>query len=236
MFRHFSQKSNFNNLNSSLKSKLSNNFNNNFNNFSNKNNSFKNFFSKFSRKNFNNQPNPLSNLLPFTRAMVIGNIVMYGLSFFFSKRDYTTNFLYNITSLQNGRLLAPFTAHFSKDNTLTFAIDTLITGLIGNNIESILGTQVMQKMMLFSAAGAIILTHICCRQDEFVRPETVLRFVIYFLCVQNPHSKMFLFPLPFTVKIWWIGAFFGLTDFFQNKWYNFSPLIVCLMLKQKGGF
>ena len=109
----------------------------------NKNTSSKSklFFDKFSKKNFMQGGNPLLNLLPFTRALVIGNIVMYGLSFFLSKRDFTINFLYNIRSIEKGKFHTPVTSHFSKNNTIDFAIDTLITGLIGNNIESTIGTQ-----------------------------------------------------------------------------------------------
>lgn len=235
MFRQFSNRSNLNNLNQQLKSKLNKtNFGNNFN--QNQNNT-KSFFSKFNRKNFlQGGGNPLVNLLPFTRALVIGNVVMYGLSFFMSKRDFTTTFLYNTRSLERGKIQTPLTSHFSKNNTIDFAIDTLITALIGNNIESTLGTQLMQKMVLFSGLGALAITHLTCRQDEFVHPETIVRFIIYFLTIQNPNLQIYLFPLPFQVKIMYVAGIVGLFDIIQNKMYNFAPLAVCMMMKQKGGF
>jgi membrane associated rhomboid family serine protease len=239
MFRQFSNKSNFNQFNLNLKNKVNqgSQFSQGKGNFNQNSFNYKSFFGKFSKKNFmQGGGNPIANLLPLTRALVIGNITMYGLSFLYSKRDYTTNFLYNIRSIEKGKILTPITSHFSKNNTIDFAIDTLITALIGNNIESTLGTQLMQRMVLLSGLGALVITHLTCKQDEFIHPETIVRFIIYFLTVQNPNLQIFLFPLPFQVKIMYVAGIVAFFDLIQNKMYNFSPLMVCMLMKQKGGF
>ena len=227
MFRQFSNKSNLIQFNQHLKSKLSKGANQN---------SSKSFFGKFSRKNFmKNGGNPFLGLFPVTKAIVIGNVVMYGLSWFFSTRDFTTNFLYNTRSLEKGKIHTPITSHFTKDNTINFAIDTIITAYIGNHIEYNIGSQMMQRMLLFSGLGALAITHLTCRQDEFMHPETVIRFIIYFLTLQNPHLKIFLFPFPFQIKIMYCAGIIAGFDIMQNKLYNFSPLMVCLMMRKSGG-
>jgi hypothetical protein len=227
MFRQFSTKSS-NTINNQIRTKLTQGGNQN---------STKSFFSKFSKKNFcQNGQNPLMTLLPFTRALVIGNCVMYGLSFAFSKEDFSKYFLYNTRSLEQGRILAPITSHFAKNDTVSFAIDTLITGMIGNTIESQVGMQLMQKMVLMSGLGALAITHLTCGQSDYICPETMVRFVIYFMTIQNPHMALNLMPLPFQVKIMYVAGVIGLFDIISNKMYNFAPLMACMMMRQKGGF
>ena len=108
--------------------------------------------------------------------------------------------------------------------------------MIGNTIESQVGMQLMQKMVLFSGLGALAITHLTCGQADFVAPETMVRFVIYFLTIQNPQMSLNLMPLPFQVKIMYIAGAIGLFDILQNKMYNFAPLVACMMMRQKGGF
>ena len=227
MFKHFSKS--LHNTNS-IRSRMSATNANNFNKHASKP-----LFLKLSKKLFI-EGNPFNALLPVTKSIVIGNCVMWGISWFYSQRDYITNFYYNRRSLEKGKLHTAITSHFVKHGTLDFIIDTFIVGMIANNIEMMVGSQLLQRLVLASALGSLALVHLTARNDEFYKPDTFVRLVIYFLAVKDPHQLIYFFPLPIKLKIMYLAGFVGFMDFFSGKMCNFAPLIACIaMTKGKGG-
>lgn len=227
MFRQFSKLGN----SSNFKFRVAQQHNNNF-----KDKATKPFFLKFTKKFFI-EGNPLNSLLPVTKALVMGNIVMWGLSFFYSQREYITNFYYNTKSLEKGKVHSAITSHFVKYGTLDCLIDTFIVGLIGNSIEAMVGSELMRRLTVFSALGSIFIIHMTAKPDEFFKPDTFVRLVIYFLAVKNPQQLIYFFPLPIKFKIMYLAGFVGVMDFLSGKFCNFAPLITSIALnKGRGGF
>ena len=224
MFKHFSS----NNLN-----KIKYKFGNQTNNINDK--LKKPYFMKFTRKFFN-ENNPLNRLLPITRGIVIGNMVMYGLSFFMSQREYINRFYYNTKSLEKGHILSLVTSHFTKMNSLDFIIDTFITAFMGNSIEGMVGTEMMKRLVLFSMVGSIFLIHVTSRPDEFHKPDTFIRLIIYTFAIRNPQQFIYFFPFPFKIKIMYIAGLVGALDLLVGKFSNFGPLLACLTLLKGKGF
>lgn len=228
MFKHFSK--NMHNT-SSIKARLTNQTTSNLLN----KHASKPLFLKLSKKLFI-EGNPLNALLPVTKTIVLGNCIMWGISWFYSQREYITNFYYNRRSLEKGKFHAAITSHFVKHGTLDFIIDTFIVGMIANNIEMMVGSQVLQRLVLASALGSLALVHLTARNDEFYKPDTFVRLMIYFLAVKDPHQLIYFFPLPIKLKIMYLAGFVGLMDFFSGKMCNFAPLIACVaMAKGRGG-
>jgi len=193
-------------------------------------------FMKFTKKFFMDG-NPINSLLPVTRSIIIGNVIMWGISWVFSQRDFITNFYYNSRSLERGKFHAAITSHFAKSGTLDFLIDSLIIGMVGNNIEAMVGTEFMKRLVLFSAVGTLAIIHMTAKQDEFFKPDTFIRTIIYFFAVKNPHQLVYFFPIPIRIKIMYIAAFVALIDVISGKFCNFAPLITSVALtRAKGGF
>jgi len=228
MFKHFSKS--FNNTQLTKNRLGSQNYQN-----INKHAS-KPFFFKLSKKFFLQGGNPFLALLPVTRTLVIGNCVMWGISWLYNQRDYITNFYYNKQALEKGKIHTAITSHFVKHGTLDFLIDTFILGMIANNIEMMVGSLVLQKLVLASALGSLALVHLTAKNDEFFKPDTFVRLVIYFMAVKDPHQLIYFFPLPIKLKIMYLAGFVGLLDIFSGKMCNFAPLIACIAMKGKGGF
>lgn len=193
------------------------------------------FFMKFSKKFFM-QGNPIGSLLPVTRSIIIGNLVMWGLSWVYNQRDFITNFYYNTKSLEKGKVHSAITSQFVKYGTLDCLIDSFIVGMVGNNIEAMIGTELMKRLALFSALGSLAIIHMTARHDEFFKPDTFIRLIIYVLAVKNPHYLVYFFPLPIKIKIMYIAGFVGLLDVLTGKFCNFAPLIASFALAKGKGF
>lgn len=228
MFKHFSK--NFNNL-QSAKYRINPLSSTNLNRHASKP-----FFLKLSKKFFT-EGNPLNALLPVTRAIVLGNCIMFGMSWFYSQRDFITKFYYNIHSLERGKFHTALTSQFVKNGTLDFVIDTFIIGMIGNNIEMMIGTQLLQRLAFASVIGSILLVHLSGKNEDFYKPDTFIRLVIYIFTLRDPHQHIYFFPLPLKLKIMYLAGFVFLMDLISGKYCNFAPLIACIaMNKGKGGF
>ncbi len=193
------------------------------------------FFMKFTKKFFVTT-NPLTNLLPLTKSILIGNVIMYGLSWVFNRKDYETNFFYNPRSIENGKFYAAITSHFAKRDTLDFLLDSAIVGVVGNSVESVIGFSLMKNLLLLSALGSILIVHITAKPDEFYKPDTFFRLIIYTMAVQNPHQKFKFSILGNQLKTMHLAVLCGVLDLVTGKFCNFAPLITCLALsKAKGG-
>jgi len=192
-------------------------------------------FNRLSKKFFMNGYG-FETLLPVTKSILIGNLLMWGFSWVYNRREVITNFYYNKKSLERGKFHTLITCHFIKNGTLEFLIDSLVIGFVGNNIEAMVGTEFMKRICFLSMLGSFIIIHLTARNDEFFKPDTFIRIIIYLLAVKNPHYLIYLFPLPLKIKVMYIAGLVGALDIISGKFCNFAPLIASLALTKGKGF
>ena len=196
------------------------------------NQSSKPFFMNLTKKYFSSGNSPYS-LLPVTRSIVLGNLVMWGVSWFFNPQDYITNFYYSSDSLQKGKVHTAITSHFVKPKAFDVLLDTAVIGLLGNPIESKIGTALTARLLVFSALGSIAIVHATARSDEYFGMDTFIRGLIYFLTIRNPQYSIKLRMLPFRIRLAYLAIAVAVVDVSNGKIYNFGPMLASFALARK---
>lgn len=186
------------------------------------------FTQKRFQSNFNN---PLSMLPPTVRGIIMANTAIYLLSFTMSKRDFILNFFYNSSALQHGKAYTLLTTHFAKNNFFDYIIETLFTGLMGTQLELMMGTPMFRRL-IFGAVGigTLILLLLHSNDSAFIKSESIFRAVIMFMVLQNPQQSFMLIPFPIKIKALWIGVIICGLDFFTQRWVNFGGTIAAYMM------
>jgi membrane associated rhomboid family serine protease len=189
-----------------------------------------NKFFKHPKRFQSNYPSPLQFLPPITKGIIIANCVIYGLGMFMSNRQYITEFFYNHMALQHHKYHVLITSHLAKANFFDFAIETLLTGLIGSQLEPMLTSPVFLRLVLGSMAIGSILLITMHRDQTFFKSEAIFRGIIMYFVLKNPYQSFMLFPLPINLKAYWIGIFIVVLDLMSGRWANFGGTISAFML------
>lgn len=188
------------------------------------------FFMKLTKKSFSTGSNPFNSLLPITRSIIIGNLIMYGVSFFFDPKDYITSFYYSADSLQSGKIHTAITSHFVKPGVFDVLVDSLVVGMFGNQLEAMIGTELMKRLLLFSALGSMAIVHVTSKNDEYFKLDTFIRMFVYFWAIRNPQQLVYFVPLPFKIRMAYLAGALAAIDVYNGKLCNFGPLLASLAL------
>ena len=185
-------------------------------------------------KRFQSQMNNPFNSLPIvTKRIVIANCLIFGLGLFMNSRQYITEFFYHKYALQHNKFHVLLTTHFAKANLFDFLIDTFITGLLGSQVENMLGMVTFQKLVMGSMALGSILMIGMVKDDAFYKSEAILRGLIYYFVFSNPQQQFYLFPLPIQIKVMYVGVFIAVMDYLSGRWGNFGGLLAALLLTRR---
>lgn len=195
---------------------------------------------KFKRpmnKNFNHNPkknfstnNMFNRIAPVTRNILLGNCLIYGIGFFMTHQQYIMEFFYHKYALKHNKWHVLITAHFAKANFFDFFLEGLITGLIGTQLELMVGSALMKKIVFSSIAIGSALLVTMHKDDYFFKTESILRGLIMYFVLMNPNASFFLFPLPIQVQAKWLGVFVVGMDLLTSKYANFGGTFAAFMI------
>jgi membrane associated rhomboid family serine protease len=177
--------------------------------------------------------NPLQFIPPITRGIIIANCAIYFLGFFMSNRAYITEFFYNRMALQHNKYHVLITSHFAKANFFDFFIETLLTGLIGSQLEPMMTSPVFLRLVVASMAIGSVLLITMHKDSTFFKSEAIFRSLIMFFVFQAPQQHFYLFPLPIKIKAMWLGFIVVFLDFISNRWANFGGTIAALLIAKR---
>lgn len=185
------------------------------------------FFMKLTKKNFLTK-NPLSLIMPITRSLVAGNILMWCISGFYDPKDYITKFFYSADSVQKGKIHTLLTSHFAKERFLDVVVDSLIVGVIGNHVETLIGTPMMRNLLILSALTSIAIVYASAKKDEYFSLETTGRMALYMMAFKNPNYIVDF--LLFRTRFVTIAGIIAVIDGLSGKLSNLGPLLACFAL------
>ncbi len=184
-------------------------------------------------KRYQSNNNPLNMLPTVTRRIVIANTFFFGLGLFMNNRQYITEFFYHKYAIKHNKYHVLITSHFAKANFLDYLLETFITGLLGSQLESMLGSQTFLKLIGASIGVGSILLLTMHKEESFFKSEAVLRGILWYFVLSNPQQSFYIFPLPIQVKALWLGVFIGLMDFISQRWANFGGLVAALLITRR---
>jgi membrane associated rhomboid family serine protease len=187
---------------------------------------------KMPRRNMSDN-NPLNMLPTVTKRIVIANTFFFGLGLFMNNRQYITEFFYNKYALRHNKYHVLITSHFAKANFLDYLLETFITGLLGAQLEQMMGTQSFMRLIGASIGFASVLLLTMHKEDSFFKSEAVLRGILWYFVLSNPQQSFFIFPLPIQVKALWLGVFIGVMDYLSHRWANFGGFFAALLLTRR---
>lgn len=194
---------------------------------------FNNGLIKTPRRNFSSPFDNLPGMNPILKGILIGNTLIYFLGFSMSEGQYVRTFLYNRDSIQQGKLQVLLTSHFAKVNFFDYAIDTLLTGLIGLQVSTLSSAVVFQKLISSSvliSMGIMLTMH---KDMYYVKSEAILRGIIMYMIFLNPNMSFYMIPFPFQIRAMYIGVFLVLIDLISRKHCNFGGTIAAYLLTRR---
>jgi hypothetical protein len=169
----------------------------------------------------------------WTKRIVILNTCIFGVGMAMSNREYITNFFYNKYALRHNRIHVLITSHFAKTNFIDYLLDTVITGLLGSQVESMIGSQSFLRLTGLSMCFGSILLIYKHNDNTFFKTECILRSIIWYIILSNPNQSFILFPLPIPIKAMWIGFFTFFIDVVGHRWANFGGLLAALIIARR---
>jgi membrane associated rhomboid family serine protease len=190
-------------------------------------------FMNFPRRYNSGMNNPLSMLPTITKRIVIANSVFFGVGLFMNNRQYITEFFYHKYALKHNKYHVLITSHFAKANFFDYIIETFLTGMLGSQLETMLGSQAFTRLVASSVGIGSLLLLTMHHEDTFFKSEAIFRSILMYFVLMNPNASFFLFPLPIQVKAMWVGILICGLDFISGKWANFGGLAAALLLTRR---
>jgi membrane associated rhomboid family serine protease len=188
---------------------------------------------RFFSNGFGGGNNPLSMLPSVTRRIVIANCVFFGIGLFMNNRQYITEFFYHKYALKHNKYHVLITSHFAKANFFDFLIETFLTGMLGSQLETMMGSPAFLRLVGASVGIGSLLLLTMHHEDSFFKSEAIFRGIIMYYVLSNPNTSFFLFPLPIQVKAMWVGILIVGLDFLSGKWANFGGLAAAFLLTRR---
>jgi membrane associated rhomboid family serine protease len=177
--------------------------------------------------------NPLSMLPTITRRIVIANCIFFGIGLFMNNRQYITEFFYHKYALSHNKYHVLITSHFAKANFFDFLIETFLTGMLGSQLETMMGSQAFLRLVGASVGIGSLLLITMHKEDSFFKSEAIFRGIVMYYVLSNPNTSFFLFPLPIQIKAMWVGILIVGLDFLSGKWANFGGLAAAFLLTRR---
>ena len=180
---------------------------------------------KAPKKFQSNQNNLFFSLPLYTKYILLASTTIFGIGIFMKDSDYIKTFFYHKYAMRHGKYHVLITSHFAKANFVDFAIESLLIGLIGSTLEPTLSSPVFLKLILSSVGIGSAFLLAFHKEDTFFKSEAIFRAMIMCILFKNPQQSFMLFPLPFQIKAWILGALLVALDFYTKKWANFGGTI-----------
>lgn len=187
-------------------------------------------FIHLNKKSFSNGINPLQALPPVTRAIVLANTGFFVLSWFMNKGEYIRQFFYHKYALSHNKYHVLITAHLANAGIFSFLIQTVFTGLLGSQLEMMLGSIMMKKLVLSSMGFGSILLLLMHKEESYFKTEAIFRGLIMYLVFSNPNQIITLFPFPLRFQAKWFGIFVVALDLMTQRYANFGGTIAAFAL------
>lgn len=151
-----------------------------------------------------------------------GSLLIYIIGLPLHQGEYVRRFLFNKRSFQEGNLISLVSCHFAKTGVIDLVLDCVIIGLLGMNIRMMAGEEVLRKLIIYSvvfSCGGLFLMN---DSQYFIKSDSIIRSMLYYYVMMNPHQKFYLIPFPFEVKALYLGIFLAALDIMQKKICNFG--------------
>lgn len=177
-----------------------------------------------------NMGNFMQMIPPITKFILYANGFIYGIGFFMSYGDYIKQFFYHPLAMKHAKYHVLLTSHFAKGNFLDFALDSLITLLVGRNLELMLGYQQFLRLVLSSIGIGSIFLLMFHKDNYFVKSDAIFRALIMYILFLNPSAKFMMIPFPIQIPGYVFGIVVLLLDYFTGKWVNFGGTLAGFLM------